>query len=255
MSKSDAWYATVEHYRAWLFADGGFTRSFAKEGKFTPTLIRQMARHYSVTRTIPSVDPDGPDGESDRDRNRQIVADELNRLAQAWPAALNDKAAAVIDTARRIRDGIGRGKAPYSAVSKFIWFAADKDWTLFDSLASAGMLPAGGNSEQRVVAFYDALSGPLPSLVSRLRPVCENSGLNLRPERIIDIFLMLRGARSVRESFADDLIAGAETFQSLLPGDLGRQLGKVADEVAEILFSDELPRPSTVAWRARKVKY
>ena len=56
--RSDAWYATVGHYRAWLFADGGFYDGLKEaDGKFDASLIRRMGRYYGVARTIPAVTP------------------------------------------------------------------------------------------------------------------------------------------------------------------------------------------------------
>lgn len=256
MSRADGWYATVEHYRAWLFADGGFVRSYNRSGGFTPELVRRMARHYSVARTIPSVMPkdDGQD-DQDADLHRGIIADALNNLAETWPTTLPERAAAIVASAQRACNQIGQGNPPYSAFSKFIWFARRDNWTLYDSLASAGMLPSDGTSEQRVCAFYSALEPTLPGLVARLQPICDESGLTLFGEKIVDIFLMLRGARRVRPSYAVDLTAGCDDFMALLPQDVARRLDDCATQLSLILTNDALPRPTRVAWRKREVRY
>lgn len=256
MHRADAWYATVEHYRAWLFADGGFWRDFQAINKFTPELVRRMARHYSVARTIPSVSPSN-DGDEDMDanENRKIVADELNSMASRWPDDLKARADQVIESAQSIRTRIGAGNPPYSALSKFIWFAHGKGWTLYDSLASAGMLPDGGTSEERVRAFYAALGPCLPCLSAELQPICDESGLTLHAEKIIDIFLMLRGARRVRSGFAEDIVAGCDHFIALLPRDIAQRLDHCAVRISISLTSDALPRPLRVSWRKREVTY
>src|SRR5690606_14459543 len=104
-----------------------------------------------------------------------IVAEHLNTLSCKWPETLPERGRAVISTAKAICDKIGRGKPPYSAVSKFIWFAHPGNWTFYDSLATAGMLPDGGTSEQRIDAYYRALDGQLSPLCDRLRPLCDRS--------------------------------------------------------------------------------
>lgn len=252
--KSHAFYATVAHYRFWLFADGEFYRARADAGEFTPDLIRRMARYYSVSRTIPSVDPEK---ESNKHANahREIVADKLNKLDKIWPNTLRVRGERVIETALAIQKAIGSGNPPYSAVSKFIWFARPENWTLFDALASAGMLPDGGKSGERVNAFYQALDEILPALTVELRPICQASGLPLHPEKIIDISLMLRGAERIRPDFSSDMIASCEHFLKLMPAETSRSLELAAQEIARHLTDDALPRPCRVQWRKRTVTY
>ena len=242
MNRSDAWYATVQHYRAWLFADGGFSLKYQASGEFTPELVRRMARYYSVSRTIPSVVSTDDKQKPGADRNRQIVADELNNLAAHWPERLTDRSERIIVSAQSVRTRIGKGYPPYSALSKFIWFARGENWTPYDFLASAGMSAGGNTSVEKIRAFYSALKPHLPVLVERMQPVCDTSGFTLRSEKIADIFLMLRGARRVRPDFASDLIAGCDDFMALLPSDVAERLDACGRQISELLTPDALPQ-------------
>jgi hypothetical protein len=250
--QSDAWYATVEHYRAWLIADGGFFRDFEADGRrYSVDLVRRMARHYLVARTIKAVDrkEDEKAGiDHDRDRHRQIVANHLNALMKDWPGTMGEQAQKVIETAESIKKEIGGGVPPYSAVSKFIWFACPKDWTLFDRFACAGMLPNGGTSVQRIEAFYAELSAPLPLLTARLRPICEESGFGLHPERIVDIMLMLRGSEFLRSSFAQDVKRSCDHFMAQLPPVIREPLDACARSVQNVMGENPMPRLAAKKW-------
>lgn len=254
MINSDGWYATVEHYRTWLFIDGGFYREYEQAKVFTSDLVRRMASHYSVARTIPLPKPDAEET-GNPDRNREILCEKLNTLASNWPENLTERADRIIETAKEACKDFGSGNPPYSAVSKFIWFAKPKHWTLFDSLASAGMLPNGGTSEERIREFYSALAPVLPELCDQVQTVCDKSGLTMHAEKIVDIFLMLRGAGSTRSDFGKGIAAACDHFVALLPADQSEALEQCAEKVGKILTREALPRPTKVTWRTRVAKY
>ncbi len=252
MPQNDAWYATVAYYRAWLFADGGFYDGLREnDGRFDPLLIGKMARYYGVARTIPSVIIHEGDStpQQEKTANYEVIARHLNDLNKSWKGSLIDRAELVIETATKIRDEIrpeepeevrrsneGRSKRmgpPYSAVSKFIWFAQPQYWTLYDNLASRAFLSSGIKGENRVRAFYRNLQeGGFEQICDDLREPCEASGLYLKPERIIDLVLMMRGGTSPGYFFARDIRENCHNFLAYFPEGAKRQLCEAADAVA-----------------------
>jgi hypothetical protein len=253
----DAWYATVAHYRAWLFADGGFYLDLqSKGGKFDVLLIRRMASYYKVTRTISKVKPVVEDEnirQKTFDRNRKTVADEVNRLTRSWKSSdlLTERSVKIVDAAERIRDTFRKHDptakrnppTPYSAVSKFIWFASPKNWTPYDDLAATGLLGAGPTSKKRVLQFYADVSASFESVCENLRPVCQVGETIIWPERIVDILLMLKGAQVSGGFFKADLKADCDSFLAILPKGTCKQLCRAADEVVRRLPDDAFSNP------------
>lgn len=214
------------YYRWWLQFDGPILKAIDRDGLDSDNTLR-IANAYSVARTF---------GGTDKTRWNDI-ASRINCLAKKWPADLQSRARCCIATAQEIRRYHG-GQAPYSGVTKLIWFLRPDGWTIYDSFAANALITGGGDGSHRVARFYEALGDNLAELSRRIAPDVAAVEPALRPERVIDQYLMLRGMRGQSRKQA---IQEINDRLACMPPRLQSSIRDACSRIA-VALKDALPR-------------
>jgi hypothetical protein len=202
-----AYWAVIEHVQGMIGNDGEYRRQIGESCRFPDGLATRIAQDFGVIRNIQPVNSDKTSGID------HLVA-ELHALADTWPTTLQERAKMCCAIATRHRCAQKKHKAqqpkederdrkkggdgsmaPYSGITKLMWFLRPEGWTMFDSLAQSG-LSGQGTSEKNVIKFFKALEDKgFAEKRDKVRDLCEEATLSwLYAERIIDKFLLFRGS-------------------------------------------------------------
>ncbi|MBU2943520.1 hypothetical protein Q4525_01570 [Shimia thalassica] len=224
--------ATLEHYRRFLNNDGIFLKR-AEKG-FDAELVRGIGKDYSVSRGIPVEQING-----DKDSNASLIAKKLNALSNHWPSSFLRRVDACEELAKRLQAKKTSGEpttigTQASMVTKMMWFKQPFDWTMFDSMAEAGLgyksyvrkvdqqkeIP---NSIVRMQRFFQELETiGFSSAAKELNSVLSHNNLSdIFGERIIDKYLMLNGMKTVARAHC---IRDCGIFMDLLPDNTQKKL-------------------------------
>ena len=213
--------ATMERARWWLSVDAPLLEQVRQDGKLTAETVGAIATAYRVRRTL------GPPG------SLQSIADVLNVEVASWPPDLVGRARVCVRAAERIFDQKITTSAPYSAVTKLMWFLKPMDWTVFDQYAAGALGAQWRKTGLRVDRFYATLSdaGFLDAaniIDDVLRPTLWR---DLRGARVLDSWLMLHGGFK----FLLKQPEACKGFIASLPGESGKSLEAVSIEIAASL--------------------
>ena len=187
--------ALAGYYRFWLLVDGPLENAIAQDDGLTGLTACRIANAYSVARTFAGSEA----------RKWDVVAQHIHQLSEKWSSDRQFNAAQCIVTAMDLKNELG-GKPPYSGTTKLIWFLQPDGWTVYDRFAAEALIPSGGHGRRRVTDFYqelgqrfDEISQMIGSQITEVEP-------RLRPERIVDQMLVLRGMpRAMREARLQDI--------------------------------------------------
>lgn len=223
------YWATIEHYRWWLTADG--VRFKAVNGqKMTGDALRSIAVDYRVSRGIRS----GKEGG---------LANLVNKYCEKWPEALMDKADACAKLAKEAgTKNITRGHLA-SAATKLMWFMQPRGWTMYDRFAADGLeVPKNADSIARMKTFYEALEekGFLKEEDIADSIIKDTAFGDLRGSRVIDKFLMLRGFDVGR---CVSTVRDCGYFLEVLPPAIRQDLENLASAMAKRFASGFVKMP------------
>lgn len=203
----------VEHYRSALIDDASLIL-FLGDGPMTGEAVRKIGGVYRVSRNIPRFERNDLENYTERkDKNAELVAAEIERLVQSIREnSLNDnllgKAKLCASTSSSLKAGFARRSDEKvepryvdSAVTKLLWFRFSECWTLFDRFAERAVGAKAVKAERAIHAFYRELeSRGFKRISDTIDEVLKDpryrmqGDIKLHGGRVIDKFLMLRGA-------------------------------------------------------------
>lgn len=215
--------AVLLYTQTWLRFDGP-ERAAVRETGLDGAAVQRIAKEYLVARTIPGL-PDRAKG----------IAGAVRQLAnQMDPRCLTVTARSVAELAKQIKDETPlkrRASLPLSAVSKLLWFASDgRCWMIYDSYVRHAVAAGGKDAESRFIAFYEKVSPSFNAASSALLDRLQSFDfIPKHPERILDAWLLLKGAAPAWRSQA---LNNMQRFLELFPKSIANPIQAVANDVA-----------------------
>lgn len=202
--------AVIDAYRWWINADFGFLqqtgilarngeRSTLETGSLNETVLRRIARAYSVSRNIPSYDADA---QATVIVNALRDADLKADLCKPFAC----RATALVGFTRRTpvvlapnKNGKVVERALASALSKLTWFLRPEDWTIFDRFVGVAVLRKTGVGTSQMRDYYQKLSSTWGKTSAAICDAAEDHGFNrLLGYRIADKYLFCHGVGMFR---------------------------------------------------------
>ncbi len=177
-------WAVVEHHRTWDNFDGpALQRLRNNSQKFDAKLVKDIRSEYGLGRSLAGSEPKRLGTFLDAEFS-QIGSDFAGKISAC--ATISEKIVA---------KNVARRRQPV-AVSKFLWFAAPKGWTMFDDYVSQSLGITDSDCIARLRSFYETLArrGFLNQATAISSTLRENQISMLYGERVIDKFLWLCGA-------------------------------------------------------------
>ena len=146
--------AMIGYAESWWTTDAcNLARVRFFKRRLSTHLLDSIAREYSFARGL---NPEKPD----------CLCATLNEAVadNGWPVCLDGRVSRCIEIMEQAqarecfttRNGVQTRQI--SAVTKLAWFLRPDGWTMYDSRASAGLGVRGGNTVERMRAFYGRLS-------------------------------------------------------------------------------------------------
>ncbi len=245
--------AVVDAYKWWLNSDFRLLqltgildhrgeRTSSSVGKFDTTVMRQIARSYTVSRNIPSRDKDAQADnlvEILNESARELVLKPFKDRASALACLIRSNPVTVIVKGKTQQRQLA------SAYSKLTWFLQPDDWTIFDRYVGLAVCGGGAGGIDQMESFYAKLSTGWEETKSALAFASAVNGFHpLLGNRIIDKWLFLQGLSSSisgTKRKGMSIAAVAEVHQSLFATKLalgphvGPQITKLAREADSIL--------------------
>lgn len=220
--------AFIEHHRWWVMYDFAFEKR-SQQG-FDAALARDIANAYGVVRGFSGKRPRHPAP----DASAELIADQVVKAAALPASTLSERYIHLQNALRALRQPeAGDPAVRYdlvSGLSKLLWFALRKDWTMFDDLA-AKAIQARGSAQERGAEFYSKLQAAgFHDVVTRIDDWLETSDPAVRQlhgARIVDKYLWLCGAD---ESTRGNTDFNAQFYLEALPPGSGQMLTKLADD-------------------------
>lgn len=214
--KNRSAFALIGYCFFWLMEDR-FLQDQVRDGKLSKENVSLIARAYSFDRTIPK-------GMKDK------IACAINALAYEWPAGkIAWRAKACLD---RIHGNGSALKGIYSGTSKLIWFLRPEGWIPFDRFAATATCSVGTTTAVRMQNFYEIAEKRLPKAICGISKTVENIHPGIRPERVVDQYLMLWGMPE--EEWARRR-SRFKAFASGLPNGCHHRLAEASSEVGAAL--------------------
>lgn len=206
----------VEHHRNWFVTDG-IHRAFIEDEKKIPMPVAErIVKEYGVRRTIGN------------DEALKVLVDAINE--EEWPEGLIQRAHICIKIAKDHKDyrkEKTKPHAPVSGVSKLIWFLYPNQWTMFDRYARIGLT---GNKNSPSLFYETLYNRGFNHHCTSITNICKNNNVKmLYGERIIDKFLLLRGAGSVLgEKYFSSAKECAKKYLEIIDKETAKSLKNIA---------------------------
>ncbi len=215
------YWATVEHAATWD-ADRALLQSITDNGgRLSADVAKKIAGIYKVARTFHGVAAKG----------YGPIAGIINGITLIPGQSFDVRVTAAVQATHAIA-ALGYTANP-SAVSKWLWFRAPDNWYIYDQLA-ARAVGAGTSSVRGMRGFFAILqSCDVQAIHDRIAAIIIASGLDLRPERVIDKFLWLAGAKD-----SASVISSARVRHASLVADASA-LHDLATQISDILPDDQ----------------
>lgn len=225
-----AYWGYIDHSRKWAEFDKAMLDRVREDGGLTELSLLAISTEYNVSKSMPRFNLSAW-GE---------IAEEINKACSKSAPKLTEKA----KVATSLVDGFDRKHDIVfaSAVTKAMWFVSPEKWTPFDNHAARAMTKKSGEgAREQMVHFYAALDAAgFDALCERIQAKLPE-GSELRPERIIDKTLMLRGSATGNQKaqkFYENIMENAEKY---LRGQTDDALHLGARAVASVFGDDVLP--------------
>ena len=198
-----------EHLRSWAQFDDPISSDITKDGMLTWYTVAAIADEYFLTRTLP-----WKGGFVRFAKSAQIVNSATVEMRKATD--LSERAEQVSSLAITIQQEFAMSKVPFSAASKLAWFACPKGWTMFDKHVFNALFRRSEGRSKDFPRFYSHLqNNNFDGLCGKVSEVAAKHGVTLVANRVIDKWLMIRGAEEVKRerSFAVNVRKSCEDFQ------------------------------------------
>jgi len=251
--EKEVYWAVIGYARWWLAHDAGLLQMVkAGDNRLDEDSLTAIARTYGVARGLPGK-------KEEQENDRKLLLETLNKANDGWPEGLLARAkycgqiAAKLKneeiTGRRDKDGVLKGTAPVSAVTKLMWFLQPKGWTVFDQWAADGMgVPRHLGAQTRMRRFYQALhEAGFDETRDELQGLADRSDWpSLHAARILDFLVMRRGylrqksGASVNGTNALPSLPALQGFLDALPSAASKSLRTLANRAQEELGNDIL---------------
>lgn len=217
--------ATIERVRWWLAVDAPLLRQVRENNRcLTADTLHRIVKFYGVRRTL------------GRHENSCKIASLINQAAGEWPSTLQERAESCISLAEQLSEFTSTQRAPYSAVTKLMWFRHPNSWTVFDSYAAQALgIRPGPRTGERLKRFYQELHHRgFDEAIAAVDDVLQGTiWHDINAARIIDSWLMLSGGFPFL--LGDEHARNG--FIEALPGDSGKVLEVLAERIASALLS------------------
>lgn len=184
------YWATLEHAATWPGEQQTLMKVRENNGQLTPEVTGQIARAYKVARSF-------------RGAGRQgygTICDVINSVDVSKGLSIVDRVDGALSAVKSIVER-GYSNNP-SGVSKLLWFRQPDDWYMYDRQAALAV-GAGLSSASGLRGFFGILHAcDVAGLNREIGGLAAVAGIAVRPERIIDKFLWLRGAGDDEKAIA-----------------------------------------------------
>jgi hypothetical protein len=221
----------------WLIDDAAIAKKLAlQNGRMNAGLVRSIAKAYGVSRTLKGAPKKPKKGKKSPtpDPTATLFAERLNRLAESNISSLTQRSKLYLQSARKCFRSVGiKGRPPYSAISKLIWFMKPTDWTMFDKWAAAAVGVKSGSAAEKFERFYSRIGSlgfsATAAAIARKLEAQNLSGLS--GERVVDKFLMFAAwpeEQRVAQAAHNDI------WLTILPSELGSSVKQAAESVERL---------------------
>lgn len=215
-----AFLALAGYWFFWLTFDGPTLKKMeGKGGKLTGDLARKISVRYSTHRTFRK-------SSANKNEKWDAIAGAITALSQEMTGSLTDKAERCRACAEEL--GANTSAIPYSGVTKLVWFLKPERWTIYDRFVANALAPPGTYGAERFSKFYQALEPSFDRVTEAIAEPVHAVEESIRPERVIDSFLMLAGGPEERREEVRLKVA-------CLPKLLRTRMDEASEEIARHL--------------------
>lgn len=184
------YWATLEHAASWPSEHKTLTAVRENSGQLTPKITANIAGTYKVARSFRGVGIHG----------YGPISDIINAVDASLDLSIVDRVEGALNAVNAMVQH-GYSSNP-SGVSKLLWFRHPDHWYMYDRQAALAV-GAGLSSTSGLRGFFGILHAcDVDGLNREIGDLAAAAGIALRPERIIDKFLWLRGADDGEKAIA-----------------------------------------------------